>query len=105
METKRLILFVVFSFSLLLLWDSWQKNQIIAPKITELENIKDNTIPSVSKNLNVDNKKNNTSFKLEETDYINVKTDLFNIAISDVGGDIRFLELLKHKGLSLIHIS
>ena len=98
METKRLILFVVFSFSLLLLWDSWQKNQIIAPKITELESIKDNTIPSVSKNLNVDNKKNNTSFKLEETDYINVKTDLFNIAISDVGGDIRFLELLKHKG-------
>ena len=28
METKRLILFVVFSFSLLLLWDSWQQKQL-----------------------------------------------------------------------------
>ena len=28
METKRLILFVVFSFALLLLWDSWQQKQI-----------------------------------------------------------------------------
>ena len=28
MESKRLILFVIFSFTLLLLWDSWQQKQI-----------------------------------------------------------------------------
>ena len=28
MDTKRLILFVIFSFSLMLLWDSFQKQNI-----------------------------------------------------------------------------
>lgn len=27
MDTQRLILFFIFSFSLLLLWDAWQKDQ------------------------------------------------------------------------------
>ncbi|MEX1074653.1 MAG: membrane protein insertase YidC, partial [Burkholderiales bacterium] len=27
MDTQRLILFFIFSFSLLLLWDAWQKEQ------------------------------------------------------------------------------
>ena len=48
METKRLILFVVFSFSLLLLWDSWQKEQFKNIPVEESTNTQDATIPSAS---------------------------------------------------------
>ena len=90
METKRLILFVVFSFSLLLLWDSWQKEQFKNIPVEESTNTQDATIPSASTNLQ-DNREKPESFRLADSTYINVKTDLYNINISDVG-------------LSLIHI-
>ncbi|MDB5804852.1 MAG: Membrane protein insertase YidC, partial [Betaproteobacteria bacterium] len=28
MDTRRLILFVIFSFSLVMLWEAWQKQQL-----------------------------------------------------------------------------
>jgi YidC/Oxa1 family membrane protein insertase len=31
MDTQRLILFIVFSFSILMLWDAWQKEQHPVP--------------------------------------------------------------------------
>ena len=100
METKRLILFVVFSFSLLLLWDSWQKEQFKNIPVEESTNTQDATIPSASTNLQDNRKKPESSFRLADSAYINVKTDLYNINISDVGGDIRSVALLKHKGES-----
>lgn len=98
METKRLILFVVFSFSLLLLWDSWQKKQVDMSASMVAENTQDSSIPSASSNLQTNTNDPISDFKLADTEYINVKTDLYNINISDTGGDIRSLELLKHKG-------
>ena len=100
METKRLILFVVFSFSLLLLWDSWQKEQFKNIPVEESINTQDATIPSASTNLQDNREKPESSFRLADSAYINVKTDLYNINISDVGGDIRSVSLLKHKGES-----
>ena len=100
METKRLILFVVFSFSLLLLWDSWQKEQFKNIPVEENTNTQDATIPSASTNLQNNREKPESSFRLADSAYINVKTDLYNINISDVGGDIRSVALLKHKGKS-----
>ena len=100
METKRLILFVVFSFSLLLLWDSWQKEQFKNIPVEESINTQDATIPSASTNLQDNREKPESSFRLADSAYINVKTDLYNINISDVGGDIRSVALLKHKGKS-----
>ena len=100
METKRLILFVVFSFSLLLLWDSWQKEQFKNIPVEESTNTQDATIPSASTNLQDNTEKPESSFRLADSAYINVKTDLYNINISDVGGDIRSVALLKHKGES-----
>ena len=46
MDTKRLILFVVFSFSLLLLWDSWQRQNITPP--TKILDISQDGIPNPS---------------------------------------------------------
>ena len=100
METKRLILFVVFSFSLLLLWDSWQKEQFKNIPVEESTNTQDATIPSASTNLQDNTEKPESSFRLADSSYINVKTDLYNINISDVGGDIRSVALLNHKGVS-----
>lgn len=97
METKRLILFVVFSFSLLLLWDSWQKSQLDLVVSDPSENTDDASIPSVSKKLDIDGNKITSSFTLAKSNYINIKTDLYDIALGDTGGDIRSLKLLKHK--------
>ena len=100
METKRLILFVVFSFSLLLLWDSWQKEQSkkVLPEISK--DNQDATIPSVSANLQANTEKPESTFRLADSAYVNVKTDLYNINISDIGGDIRSVALLEHKNKS-----
>ena len=49
MDTKRLILFVVFSFSLLLLWDSWQRQNISPPN--NKVDITQDGIPSPSTEL------------------------------------------------------
>ena len=46
MDTKRLILFVVFSFSILLLWDTWQRKN--AP-VTEVATQQDASVPSSQK--------------------------------------------------------
>ena len=77
METKRLILFVVFSFSLLLLWDSWQKEQFKNIPVEESTNTQDATIPSASINLQDNSEKPESSFRLVDSAYINVKTDLY----------------------------
>ena len=97
METKRLILFVVFSFSLLLLWDSWQKEQTPIETVGVTEKISDSSIPSSSAQLTNNMPASNLGFQLAQTPYVTVTTDLYNISISNVGGDIRSLELLKHK--------
>ena len=48
METKRLILFVVFSFSLLLLWDSWQKEQTPIETVGVTEKISDSSLQALN---------------------------------------------------------
>ena len=37
MDTQRLILFIVFSFSILMLWDAWQKEQHPAPAVSVVQ--------------------------------------------------------------------
>ena len=37
MDTRRLILFVIFSFSIMMLWDSWQKKN--APAATTQQQV------------------------------------------------------------------
>ena len=38
MDTQRLILLVIFSFSLLMLWEAWQKEQHPVPVQTAAQN-------------------------------------------------------------------
>ena len=95
MDTKRLILFVIFSFSLMLLWDSFQKQNIEIEKITST----DKSLPQPSADLTTQNDLPQTpsKFALNSGDSINVNTDLIKLTINTVGGDIRNLTFNKHK--------
>ena len=96
MDTKRLILFVVFSFSLLLLWDSWQRQNIGTP--TDTLDISTDGIPKPSTEFVAEADLPNISsgYQLLNGKTIEVKTDKYNLSISEIGGDIRKLTLSEH---------
>jgi len=97
MDTKRLILFVIFSFSLLLLWDSWQRKQAdLNPPAANQE--QDKEIPVLDENLdpNSPNKPINSYELINDSNAV-IRTDLFEMVVSSVGGDIRQLKLLHFK--------
>ncbi len=100
MDIKRLVLFVVFSFSIMMLWDAWQVKQ--APKnlpdtnSTETASI-DTSIPAASTDAVASPQANKvTGFQLEAGTLITVDTDLYTAEISPIGGDLRRLTLKKH---------
>jgi len=95
MDTKRLILFVVFSFSILLLWDSWQRKHT---PVAEVATQQDASVPSSQKLNSIDTKTiaPDSNFKLETGSRIKVATDLYQIEIDTIGGDIRRLLLNNH---------
>ena len=95
MDIRRLILFVIFSFSILMLWDSWQqKNMLPTPTHQEEQATVHSaaTHPVISNDVAGDK-----SFKLDNGQRIKVSTDLYQAEIDTVGGDLRHLELIKHR--------
>ena len=101
MDTKRLILFVIFSFSLLMLWDAWQKHNAPEPLPVATET-QDASIPQAARSdLPVapaqTDLPQSTGFKLEKGQRIRIETDLYRGEIDTVGGDLRKLELLQHR--------
>jgi YidC/Oxa1 family membrane protein insertase len=108
MDTQRLILFFVFSFSLLLLWDSWQKEhrppvQVSAQIGTQAS--AQATVPSPSVPTQVTTTGQQTpgiaipqaAAGQAKQELLTVKTDNFIADIDLLGGDIVRLELLKQK--------
>ena len=108
MDTQRLILFFVFSFSLLLLWDSWQKEHrppVAASAQGAQQGAPQATVPSPSVPTQA------TPAPQQKTgdaippaapaqtrrEKIRVKTDSVVADIDLQGGDIVRLELLKQK--------
>jgi len=104
MDTKRLILFVIFSFSILMLWDAWQRQHVPLSPAAEVQQATDSSIPEAGKQLPANTVTKSTGdlpkeagFRLQTTQRITVITDLFKADIDTTGGDIRHLELLKHR--------
>lgn len=98
MDTKRLILFVIFSFSILMLWDAWQRQHTPVPASPEAHQLSDTSIPTAAKGVVPVAKAElplDSGFKLQAGQRINIETDLFKVGIETVGGDIRKLELTK----------
>ena len=95
MDTKRLILFVIFSFSLMLLWDSFQKQNIEPVQAINT----DKSLPQLSSDLAAKNDlpEAKSEFSLNTGESININTDLMELVINSSGGDIRQLKFNKHK--------
>ena len=106
MDTRRLVLFVIFSFSIMMLWDAWQKQHApIAPVQQGVQtpsgelstgNVSNNTATSSANEAT-----NEGSFKLEKGQRIKVSTDLFEAEIDTIGGDLRHLVLNKHRAADM----
>ena len=99
MDTKRLILFVIFSFSILMLWDAWQRQHAPVSQAIETRS-HDSSIP---KTVTAPTSKSaadlpaEAGFHLQTGQRIKVATDLFKADIDTIGGDLRRLELTRHR--------
>jgi YidC/Oxa1 family membrane protein insertase len=102
MDTRRLVLFVIFSFAIMMLWDAWQQKD--QPVLTTQQDI-----PQASPEANngaaagdavntpaANNAVIDSQFKLEKGQRIKVSTDLFQAEIDTIGGDLRHLALNRH---------
>ena len=102
MDTRRLVLFVIFSMSILMLWEAWQRQHTpaeITQKISRNAPM-DNSVPSQSTSAAVVAKTEmpaESDYKLLSGQRISVVTDLYKADIETTGGDLRRLELLKHR--------
>jgi YidC/Oxa1 family membrane protein insertase len=103
MDTRRLILFVIFSMSILMLWDSWQRQHApteAAQQATSTAGA-DASVPSHSADATAIKAElpTDTDYKLLTGQRIRVATDLYKADIETTGGDLRRLELLKHRAV------
>lgn len=108
MDTQRLILFFVFSFSLLLLWDAWQKDQR-PPTPTIIKTEKQGAVPATVPSPSVPAQAASTlstpvgaaltpsKAAAGKHEKLRVKTDNLVADIDLQGGDIVRLEFLKQK--------
>lgn len=87
MDVRRLILFVVLSFSILFFWSSWQERH--APQVAQQVEVNQPQPASVAS-------ANEKTFQLSSDKRVTVETDVFKAEIDTMGGDIRRIELLKH---------
>jgi len=100
MDTQRLILFFVFAFSLLLLWEAWQKElRPAAPANPPTQG----PVPMPSTQVGtpvgrgVDALPPALAPPGKSPERVQVHTDTMLAEIDTQGGDIVYLELLKHK--------
>jgi YidC/Oxa1 family membrane protein insertase len=96
MDTQRLILFFVFSFSLLLLWEAWQKeHRPPAPAApTSPVSAPAPGAPAAARGADVVPAGNAAP---QSGQRVRVRTDTMVAEIDTQGGDLVYLELLQHK--------
>ena len=95
MDTKRLVLFVIFSMSILMLWDAWQRQNAPVEPVAQSATVTPGQVPSAIDSTSAVPLEVN--YKLASSQRISVTTDLYKAAIETTGGDLRRLELLKHR--------
>jgi YidC/Oxa1 family membrane protein insertase len=100
MDNQRLILFIVFSFSLLLLWEAWQsKHEPALP--SGVGTSEQSAVPSPSQELAtsaaVPSSPSTVQSGLSKGDRAIVETDVLRAEIDANGGDLRNLQLLPYR--------
>lgn len=114
METRKLILIIIFSTSLLFLWDAWQKelyppaSQVMSGATADSASQRHDPLPVPGDELTASASGTGTASEIEGVspsitpnlfvngEKIHVKTDLVVAEIDTAGGDIRQLGLLAH---------
>ncbi|MCF8178507.1 MAG: membrane protein insertase YidC [Sulfuritalea sp.] len=105
MDNRRLILLLVFSFSLIMLWDAWQRQKmpkvptvagVAGAKATGAGAVPTPTLPATSGAAAVPGVAAAAATVTAGAASATVKTDLYTADISSQGGDITRLELVKH---------
>jgi YidC/Oxa1 family membrane protein insertase len=94
MDTQRLFLFVIFSFSLVLVWDGWQRYQHPQEIVAQQAPVKVNTTAISDHKHDAVIAQSTSTTAGGKT--ITVTTDTLSVEINSLGGDIQKLELLKH---------
>lgn len=94
MDPKRLVLFVIFSFSILMLWEGWQRDH--APQtVAQTQQQADSSVPQAATGKPAAVQE--TGFSLPKGQRVRVTTDMVQAEIDTNGADLRHLELLKHR--------
>jgi YidC/Oxa1 family membrane protein insertase len=95
MDFQRVFLFLIFSFSIFLLWEGWQKQQ---NPVQQVVSVNATPVPSPTlKTIDTPAKPLVSAQQIEKKgEKIIVKTDFLRAEISTLGGDIVHIELLKH---------
>ena len=101
MDTRRLILVFVFSFSWVMLWEAWQKHNnpqaplATAPAATATAPVPETSAPAPVSAASVP--EGNSTAGSAKAEIVKVKTDLFVADVSTLGGTVVGLELNSYK--------
>ncbi len=98
MDMRRLFLFLIFSFSLIVLWGEWtRQNQ---PPVPAAMVVKDSAVPPVAFVAPIQQAASTAPVEAQKVPAgkkILVTTDTFAVEISTAGGNIERLDLLQHR--------
>lgn len=100
MDTQRLILFLILSFSVLMLWDAWEREHAphVVPTVQQASQQAGHAdIPTTSPKTAPSALPVAQGYALAKGERVHVKTDMMVAEIDTVGGDLRHLELIKHR--------
>ena len=97
MDNQRLILFIVFSFSLLLLWEAWQDKNAPAPVAPTTASAPAGQAPTPSQTLNAPAAAPVQTAGFAKGQRAVVETDVLRATIDANGGDLRQLQLLPYR--------
>jgi YidC/Oxa1 family membrane protein insertase len=101
MDTQRLILLVIFSFSLLMLWEAWEKEK--RPKPAPQPPAAERGVPAPAQPAAPGAAVAKPQASVPSTDVaakgevVRVSTDLINAEVDTLGATLRRIELLRHK--------
>jgi YidC/Oxa1 family membrane protein insertase len=98
MDNQRLILFIVFSFSLLLLWEAWQDKSAPQPTEPSVTSAPATGVPAPSEALKATAPPATPSTGFGKGPRAVVETDVLRATIDGNGGDLRELQLLPYRG-------
>ncbi|HZQ72772.1 MAG TPA: membrane protein insertase YidC [Burkholderiales bacterium] len=97
MDTQRLILLAIFGFSLLMLWEAWEKEHRPKPApVAQTQSVPASAKPAAG-NAPAPAGAPPSGPAVEKGETLRVQTDLVVAEIDTAGGTLKRVELLKHK--------